>query len=79
MSDLTLWYASHIGVRRIVEEKVIPKNQAAFLQHTKHFASDHFFHRHIRDGRKNGKLKDEIKIGVTEREPRGVAMVNLHS
>ena len=78
MSDFTLSYTSHIGIRWIIDEEVIPKNESFFFQHAKHFASNHFLYGPIQDGRKDYKLYNKIEVGVNEREPRSVAAVNLH-
>lgn len=78
MNDLTLSYTSHIGIRWIVEEEVIPKNESTFFQHAKHFASDHFFHSHVKNRRKDCKLSNEIEAHIIERKPRSVDAMNLY-
>jgi hypothetical protein len=79
VTDLTLSYTTDIGIPGIVEGEIIPKDQTVLFDHAKHFASEHFFHPHIENRRKDRKLKDKIEAGVTERELRSIAAVNLHS
>jgi hypothetical protein len=60
-----------IRVAGIVHKKVIPENQAAWLENSEHLPRHLALERRIEDRREDCELSDEIERFVAERELSG--------